>query len=350
MVDFAGFKMPVHYNTKKGGIIQEHLAVRNKAGVFDVSHMGNFFISGAGASNFLDKVCTGSASGLATGKALYTLICNEQGCPLDDLIIYKVGEGSFYAIVNASNVEKDFAWMSAYCPVDVLFENRSEEFSIFALQGPEALSIFLDLAGQSADAMDNFSLGEFEWEGEKIQFSRTGYTGESGVEICPPNSKAISLWNALMEKGASRGLIPIGLGARDTLRLEMGYSLYGHELNEEINALESGLGWVVDFNKPDFIGKEALVKAKTEGLKKKLIGVKIFGKAIPRAGYKILKGRQEIGVLTSGTRSPSLGYGIGLGYIAAGTAKNGETVSLDIRGKAEPVELVRRQFYQKTPA
>ncbi len=344
MSEFAGFSMPILYN----GIIAEHEAVRQRAGIFDVSHMGNFFISGPGACKFLDRLCTGNIQGLKEKTALYTLICNAQGCPLDDLIVYRLAPDSFKIVANASNIQKDFNWLSQNCPQDVCLQDKSDAYAILALQGPLAIAIFSHVMDRDISGMSSFAVEEFSCNCGQGYFARTGYTGEDGVEIFIPNADTELMWNRIFERGCSYGLVPAGLGARDTLRLEMGYSLYGHELNEEINALEAGLAWVVDFQKDSFIGKDALTNIRERGLVRKLVGLEMVNKVVPRSGYTVFSVHgQPIGSVTSGTLSPSMGKGIALAYVQNDSAKLGLEVHVDIRGHRQTAIVVGRKFYSR---
>jgi aminomethyltransferase len=339
MAEFAGYDMPIQYT----GIVEEHLAVRNQAGLFDVSHMGNFDIKGPGAAEFLDSMLTGNVGALPSGKVLYTVLCTPDGAAVDDLFVSKVAGGFYQMVVNASNIEKDFQWLRSHAPAAVELVNRSETTAILALQGPQAMAILDSVARPACGDMESFTLRQVEINGVKFWLSRTGYTGEDGVEMYPAAEKAGMIWDVLMERGKDKGLRPAGLGCRDTLRLEMGYSLYGHEINDKTNVLEAGLGWVVDLNKAFFIGRDALVQSKAAGLKRKLAGLLMQEKAIPRAGFKIVVNGQPAGEVTSGTQSPGLGKGIALGYVPV-SVKMGDTVQVDIRGRLANAQVVKRKF------
>ncbi|MFH1761822.1 MAG: glycine cleavage system aminomethyltransferase GcvT, partial [bacterium] len=274
-------------------------------------------------------------------------ICNENGCPIDDLFVYNINDNIFMMVVNASNIDKDFKWLLSHKIPGADISDESENYSILALQGPNAVSIFSNVIERDVSSMESFSLSSFDCKGTKTFFSRTGYTGEDGVEIYVKSEDSPDLWGKIFKAGHSCGLVPAGLGARDTLRLEMGYSLYGHELNEEINALEAGLAWIVNLDDHEFIGRESLVKAKMDGLRYKFIGLEMVSKAIPRAGFKLFSNGKEIGYITSGTHSPSLKKGIALGYVNAGSVKSGDIIEVDIRGRREQACVVKRKFYNK---
>lgn len=345
IVEFAGWEMPVQYT----GVADEHKTVRASAGLFDVSHMGTFEISGKDAASFLDYLTPTNNSGLTAGQAQYSLLLKENGTIIDDIIIYRLGNEKFFMVANAGNVEKDFNWIKNHIKGEVSLTNLSDRYTLLALQGPKASEILSKLTTDNIGAIKIFHLAEVEIKGNgKILISRTGYTGEDGFEIFAEKDSAAKLWKTLLETGKEDGLKPIGLAARDTLRLEMKYTLYGNEISEDTNALEAGLRWVIKFKKPArFIGKEALNKIREEGLKRKLIGFKMLDKAIPRHGYDILSNGQKAGFVTSGTFSPSLEIPIGIGYVNANLAEPGTKISVDIRGKERLAEVVKTPFYKK---
>jgi aminomethyltransferase len=345
IIDFAGWEMPVQYT----GIADEHKAVREFTGLFDVSHMGTFEISGKDAAEFLDYLTPSDISKSADGKATYSLLLKENGTIIDDIIIYRFSEKKFYMVVNASNLEKDFGWIKKHLKGEVNLTDRSKDFTLLAIQGPKTAAILSKVTNTDLSTIKKFHLAEINIKGVgTATLARTGYTGEDGFEMFVTADKATKLWNTLIEIGKDDGLKPIGLAARDTLRLEMKYALYGHELSEDTNALEAGLRWIIKFKKSsDFIGKEALKKIRSEGVKRKLVGFKMVERAIPRHGYAIVCDKRTVGRVTSGTFSPSLGEPIGIGYVEAGLAGLGTKFSIDIRGKERLAEVVETPFYKK---
>ncbi len=338
MAEFAGYDMPIQYS----GIVDEHLSVRKNAGVFDVSHMGNLFLNGPGVDNFLQKMLTLDMSNVKTGDAVYTLLCNDKGGAIDDLILYCLKPGSYMLIVNASNIEKDFIWLKEHNSEGCSLIDRSSELSILALQGPKAAGIMDNATGGLFSPMKPFTVAEnIMIAGQKAIVARTGYTGEDGCEIVVENNGASAIWDYLLANNVK----PIGLGARDTLRLEMGYTLYGHEINMDTNVLEAGLGWIVKLDKKDdFIGKQALVESLKTGLKRKLIGLVAEDKGIPRAECGVYLGDTRIGQVTSGGHSPILGKGIALAMVEAENAARGNLVEIDVRGKRLLSKVVKRKF------
>lgn len=343
LVDFAGWEMPVQYS----GVIDEHLAVRSAAGLFDVSHMGEVEIRGPGALAFVHYLTPNDASLLTDGKAQYSLLCNERGGVVDDIIVYRHSNEHLLIVVNASNREKDLQWIKSHAPADVVIDDRSDDFALLALQGPASFTILSKLCTISLESIPPFGFREVSIAGRHgCVIARTGYTGEPGVEIfCPPGD-ASAIWTALLETGHPLGLKPAGLGARDTLRLEMAYSLYGQELTDETNPLEAGLSWVVKLKKSDdFIGKRALQEIAERGLTKKLTGFQLIERGIPRSHYAISDGKKVIGEVTSGTMSPSLQQPIGLGYVPVDVAAPGKKFSIDIRGSLREAVAVTTPFY-----
>jgi aminomethyltransferase len=338
MAEFAGFDMPIQYS----GIVNEHMAVRKAAGVFDVSHMGNFFLEGPEVVHFLQKMLTLDMGAVKTGQAVYTLLCYENGGAVDDLILYAVRPGYYMLIVNAANVEKDLNWLLEHKREKCTLVNRSDDLAILAVQGPNAPAVIDAASGGRFSALKPFSVTEgFSIAGQNAIVARTGYTGEDGCEIIVENSGAAAVWDYLLEKGVK----PAGLGARDTLRLEMGYTLYGHEITAETNVLEAGLGWIVKLDKKDdFIGKRALVDSKRAGLKRRMAGLLASDKGIPRAGCDVFKGGDVVGAVTSGGHSPVLGKGIALALVDSKSAELGQALEVDVRGRRLPVAVVRRKF------
>jgi glycine cleavage system T protein (aminomethyltransferase) len=346
LVEFSGWEMPVQYS----GILDEHRAVRERAGLFDVCHMGEFHIEGPGALDFLQGLVPNNVARLADGQALYTQICNEQAGTLDDLLIYRLADARYMAVVNAGTMESDWAWFSKQAAghADMTLSNDSDTTGLIALQGPRALEILQPLTATELGAIAYYHFAEGTVAGISCLISRTGYTGEDGFELYCASGDVVTLWRALLEAGAPHGLIPAGLGARDTLRLEAGYCLYGHELNEQISPLEAGLGWSVKLEKGhDFIGREALLAQKQQGLPRKLVGIELRDRGVPRADYVILRDGKPIGALTSGTVGPTLGKAIGMGYVSPENAAPGTEIAIDIRGKAVPAAIVPLPFYKR---
>lgn len=342
IVDFAGWEMPIQYT----GVKEEHLAVRKNAGLFDVSHMGTFEISGKNAASFLDYLTPSNNSELLAGKAQYSLLLKETGCPIDDVIIYRLENDRFFMVVNASNLEKDFTWIKEHLKDEVELKNLSNDFCLMAIQGPKTEKILSKLTDSDLKNIKTFHLDYINLKNAgKTLVARTGYTGEDGFEIFAAKNSAVQIWNSLIEAGNEDGIKAVGLGARDTLRLEMKYSLYGHELTEETNALEAGLKWVIKLKKPvDFIGKMTLKNIQEQGSNRKLIGFKMLDKAIPRHGYEIKADGNIIGTVTSGTFSPSLEIPIGIGYVEKDFSKIGSKIIIDIRGRERQAEVVKTPF------
>lgn len=328
---FGGFLMPVRYSSD----IEEHMAVRNGVGVFDVSHMGEFKVEGPQALDLIQRITSNDASKLVDGQAQYTCLPNEQGGIVDDLIVYKIKDNDYFIVVNASNIEKDWNWFSKYNTKGATLKNLSEDLCLFAVQGPKATGILQKLTKTDLSAIKyyHFAMGEFAGVSGVIM-SNTGYTGAGGFEIYVNKAHAEKVWNAIFEAGKNENIKPIGLGARDTLRLEMGFCLYGNDINDTTSPLEAGLGWITKFTK-DFTNSANLKKQKEQGVKKKLVGFKMIDKGIPRHDY-ILKDASgnEIGKVTSGTQSPMLGIGIGLGYVTTEHASPGSEIYVDVRGRA----------------
>lgn len=344
IVEFAGWLMPVQYS----GVIEEHNAVRNNVGIFDVSHMGTFRISGKNAYSFLQKMIPNDLDKIKVGKAIYTQFCKEAGTVIDDLIIYYLQEELFYMVVNASNIEKDFSWLQQNLDSDVVLENIADRMAVLAVQGPLAQKTMAKLCSDNLDEITSFSLLKTNIAGSEVLLARTGYTGEDGFEVIFDNTNALKVYDVIFEAGQEFGIKPIGLGARDTLRLESNLPLYGHELNESTTPLEAKLGWSVKLNKNDFIGKNALVKQKNEGLSKVLIGLKSTSRAIPREGYEIVFEEKVIGKITSGTFSPTLNYPIALGFVEnIKEFEIGSRLEVIIRGKNHDLEVIKLPFYKR---
>ena len=330
MVPFAGYNMPVRYSSD----IEEHKAVREGVGVFDVSHMGEFMVTGPKALELIQKITSNDASKLANGQAQYSCFPNDKGGIVDDLIVYKFVDNKYMLVVNASNIEKDWAWINQHNTMGANVENISDDISLFAIQGPKAIEAVQSLTSVNLSEIKfyHFVVGEFAGVDDVI-ISGTGYTGAGGFEIYVKNENAEKVWSAIFEAGKHMNIKPIGLGARDTLRLEMGYCLYGNDINDNTSPLEAGLGWITKFSK-DFINSDNLKKQKETGVAKKLIGFVLQEKGIPRSQYPILNGEGEtIGEVTSGTISPSMGIGIGMGYVQTAYSTPGTEIYISVRNK-----------------
>lgn len=346
LVEFGGWDMPVQYS----GIIEEHQAVRTKAGLFDVSHMGEFKVEGRDALAFLQYLVPNDVSRLAVGQALYTQLCRPDGTTIDDLLIYHLAEEQYMLVVNAANIDKDYAWIESHAQkfANVTLSNQSDTTALIALQGPLATSILQPLADIKLDEIKYYHFAPGQVSGIRCLISRTGYTGEDGFELYGPSVDAVELWQTLLEAGKPQGLLPAGLGARDTLRLEAAYCLYGHELDDETNPLEAGLGWTVKLKKSsEFIGRGALQQAKEQGLKKRLVGIELLERGVPRSGYAIYDGEQRIGVLTSGSHGPTVQKSIGLGFVDPAHTSAGTRVQIEIRGKRVAAQVVALPFYKR---
>lgn len=344
MVPFAGFSMPVQYE----GVNAEHETVRNGVGVFDVSHMGIFKISGPNALSLIQKVTSNDASTLVDGKAQYCYFPNEKGGVIDDIITYRVNKEEYLMVVNASNIEKDWNWVTSHNDVNATVENLSDGYSILAIQGPKAIEAMQSLTAVNLADIKfyNFVIDTFAGV-PNVVISATGYTGSGGFEVYVKNEDIETVWTKVFEAGANWGIKPIGLAARDTLRLEMGYCLYGNELNDEISPLEAGLGWVTKFTK-DFVNSENLKAEKEAGIKNRLVGFELIGKGIPRHDYEIVDAEGNvIGKVTSGTQSPSLGKGIGMGYVPVALAAEGSQIFIRIRKNDVEAKVVKTPFYKK---
>lgn len=344
MVEFADWDMPVQYM----GIKDEHLAVRNAAGLFDVSHMGEIEITGPGALALVQHISTNDASTMIDGKAQYSLMLNERGTVVDDVIIYRFTQERFIIVVNASNIEKDFQWIRKHANNNVAVTNRSDDYALIAFQGPKAPEVLQGLTEIDLPSIKRYHFSSGMVAGIKdVIFARTGYTGEDGFELFCDPSDAPALWIALLNAGKSLGVKPAGLAARDTLRIEMKYSLYDHEISEETNPYEAGLGWVVKMgDENNFYGKDVLVEIKKQGIKRRLVGFTMIDRAIPRQGYSIVKDGNTVGEVTSGTMSPSLDIPIGIGFVPPDMRAVGTRFHIDIRGKLREAEVVETPFYK----
>lgn len=343
MVDFAGWAMPLQYSS----IIEEAKAVRESIGIFDVSHMGEFFVKGVDTEKFIDKVITNSFSALKSGEVCYSPMCNENGGIIDDLLVYKISPQNAMIVVNAANISKDFEWLKKQAEgyrVEII--NVSDETALIAVQGPKVEEILQDISQVILKDIEYYSFVEGRINGIKALISRTGYTGEDGFEMYVKPDASIPLWRKILEIGTTAGIKPCGLGARDILRLEASYMLYGNDIDDSTTPLEAPLSWTVKFDKENFIGKEALLNQKEKGLEKVLKGFEIQSRSIARHGDKIFKDDEEVGYITSGTKSPTLGKSIALGYIKKEKAKPGEEFVVKSHKKELKAKIVKLPFYR----
>jgi aminomethyltransferase len=341
MVPFGGWEMPVQYS----GILAEHTAVRERVGLFDISHMGEFLVAGPNAERALNGLLTNDVSKLVVGRAQYTLMCNEGGGVVDDLIIYRIEPSVYLVIVNAGNIENDFEWMNTKATVSAVIENQSDRYAALALQGPAAEKLF-----DFSAALPHFHIQRHAVFGKECWVARTGYTGEDGFEIFCEATDAPHLWRMLLAKGEPFGIKPCGLGARDTLRLEMCYPLHGNDLTDETTPLEAGLGKFVALDKGAFIGSEVLAEQKAKGVGRKLVAFTMAGKSPPpRPHYAVLANGRKVGEVTSGTQSPTLGIGIGMGYVETPAATVGGTIEIEVRGKNFPAVIQKKPILKKGP-
>jgi aminomethyltransferase len=345
LVDFGGWHMPVQYV----GILDEHKAVREAAGVFDISHMGEFYVSGANAADFLNGLLTNDVSKLAVGQGQYTLMLNEQGGVIDDLILYRLHETEFFLVVNASKIDEDRKWILKHLPEGMGFFDKSESTSAVALQGPRAVEIARSFLGAGWPEPKRNEITGYSWNCQSILAARTGYTGEDGIELFFDSEIAESFLFALLEAGKPFGLKPCGLGARDTLRLEACLPLNGNDLSDKRTPLEAGLSFFVSLTKDaSFPGKDVLLRQKSEGLTEKLVAFRLKDKGPPpRPHYLLFQGATQVGEVSSGAPSPTLGYGIGLAYVRADCAEPGTSLELEVRGTRVPVEVVKKPFYKR---
>lgn len=343
LVPFAGYNMPVSYE----GVNAEHETVRNAVGVFDVSHMGEFIIEGPNALELIQKVTSNDASKLVDGQAQYSCFPNDKGGIVDDLIVYRLKADQWLLVVNASNIDKDWDWISSHNTMGAAMKNLSENYSLLAIQGPKAIEAMQSLTSEDLSAIKFYTFKVSDFAGiEHVIISATGYTGSGGFEIYCKNSEVEQVWTKVMEAGANFGIKPIGLAARDTLRLEMGYCLYGNDINDTTSPLEAGLGWITKFTK-DFINSENLKKEKERGAQKRLIAFELEERGVPRQGYDIVDNNgKKMGEVTSGTMSPSLGKGIGMGYVPTLFKDPGTRIYIQIRKNAVPATVVKLPFYK----
>ncbi|WP_342525450.1 glycine cleavage system aminomethyltransferase GcvT [Chryseomicrobium sp. FSL W7-1435] len=339
-IDFGGWDLPVQFSSIK----EEHEAVRTKAGLFDVSHMGEVWVSGADSEAFIQNLITNDVTKLTVGKALYAAMCYEDGGTVDDLLVYKFAEDKFLLVVNASNIEKDVDWMKQHLSGDVTVDDQSNDWGLLALQGPVAQHVLQQLTETDLSELKFFHFTEGQVDGKEVIISRTGYTGEDGFELYAKNDALPHLWKSLLSTGQQAGVVPAGLGARDTLRFEACLPLYGQELNKDISPLEAGIGFAVKTAKDAFIGKDAIVE---KGKPRKSVGIEMLDKGIPRHGYKVFSGEQEIGEVTTGTQSPTLKKNIGLALVASEFTEQGQQVEVEIRGKRLKAVVVPTPFYKR---
>ena len=339
MVPFAGYNMPVLYTN----LIEEHHCVRNNVGVFDVSHMGEFFLSGEKALDLIQYVTSNDASKLVDGKVQYSCLPNATGGIVDDLLVYKIRDNEYLLVVNASNIDKDWNWISAHNTFGVNMVNASNDYSLFAVQGPKAAGVLQRLTSVDLASMPYYTFKIGQMAGfDDVIISNTGYTGAGGFEIYVKNENALAMWNAIFAAGEPEGILPVGLGARDTLRTEKGYCLYGHDIDDTTSPIEAGLGWITSFNK-DFIMKDHHAAIKAAGPSKKLVGFEMIDRGIPRQHYPIVNAAGDvIGEVTSGTQSPTLAKGIGMGYVA--TSHTDAEIFISIRDKAVKASIVKMPF------
>jgi aminomethyltransferase len=343
MVPFAGYEMPVQYS----GVVDEHRTVRSAVGLFDVSHMGEVEFRGPGASETVDRIVTNHVSRLDDGQACYTVMCKEDGGILDDLVVYKYSSERVLICVNAANRQKDVQWMKAFASAECAIEDTSETWAQIAVQGPKAAELVAQVTSPDPTGLSSYRFIEGSAEGAPALLARTGYTGEDGFELYVPAERAETVWGSLIERGAPLGVKPAGLGARDSLRLEMCFPLYGNDIDETTQPYEAGLGWVVKLKKPaEYPGKEALRTAKAKGSRRKLVPLELET-GIARGGYPVVVDGQPAGRVTSGTKGPSVGRSIALAYVPATHSAAGSQVEIEIRGTVRPARVVERPFYRR---
>lgn len=345
-IDFGGWELPVQFSSIK----EEHEAVRTKAGLFDVSHMGEIFVSGEGSLEFLQKLVTNNVSKIKDGQAQYTAMCYEDGGTVDDLLVYKRADNDYLLVVNASNIEKDFEWMQKNAGDGVVLKNESENYGLLAFQGPAAAGILQRMTDEDLSAIRPFRFkSDVEIAGYPVLLSRTGYTGEDGFEIYASPEAVVALWDKILEEGKEDGALPAGLGARDTLRFEACLALYGQELTKDITPLEAGINFVVKLDKEqDFNGKATLAAQKADGVPRKLVGIEMIDKGIPRHGYKVFANGEQIGEVTTGTQSPTLKKNIGLALVTSEFAELGTELEVEIRNKRLKAVTVETPFYKRS--
>ena len=345
MIPFGDWLMPVQYS----GIMDEHQAVRKNVGVFDISHMGQLTATGPQAGPWLNEMLTNNIDKLEVGTGQYTFLLNEKGGIIDDLIVYRTAPEEFLLVVNASRTDEDFAWLQKHLENKAELQNRSADYGGLAIQGPRIIELLQALVGQEAELPARNQITEFDYDGINLSIARTGYTGEDGVEVFFPAEAAAKVWTDVLAKGEALGIRPCGLGARDTLRLEMCYPLNGSDLSPEHNPIEAGLGFFVDLKKPKFIGREVLAQAKESGTASRLVPFRMKSKGPPpRPHYSVWREAEQVGEVTSGTLSPSLNEGIGMAYVASADAKTGSELEIEIRGQRLPAVIEKKPFYKKS--
>jgi aminomethyltransferase len=343
IVDFAGWEMPVDY----GGVVEEHLNVRTHAGLFDVSHMGELLVEGKDAEAVIQSLTPNDVSRLVDGQAHYSALTTETGCFVDDVLVYRRAENRYLVVVNASNIDKDFAWIESRAEGEVELTNASDDYALMALQGPKAQAILAPLTNLDLAAMKYYRFADGEVLGEKAIVSRTGYTGEDGFEVMVACDLGEKIARGLLEKGASEGLKPVGLAARDTLRLEAKMALYGNDIDDEHSVLEADLGWIVKWNKGDFVGREALAEQKEHGVARKLVGFEMIDRGIARHGYPAFVDGKSTGIVTSGSFVPYLEKNIGLAYLPTDACGEGTELEVEIRGRRASARVVPTPFYKR---
>lgn len=343
IVDFAGWQLPVQYS----GLMDEHRAVRSAAGLFDVSHMGEFKLTGAGAENLLQRLTPNDVSKLAPGRIHYSGLLTDAATYVDDLLVYRLAPEEFMLVVNAANCEKDFTWIEERLAGDVDLQDVSDDHALLALQGPQAETILSQLTDLDLPAIRYYRFAIGEVAGIRTLVSRTGYTGEDGFELYLPPEDAAAVWDRLLEVGGPAGLIPAGLGARDTLRLEASMALYGHEIDDTTTPLEAGLGWVVKMAKSEFLGRDILARQKEDGVARQLVGFEMVGRGIARQGYPVVANGEAVGSVTSGSFSPTLEKAIGMGYVPVTLASPGTEIEIQVRKNRIPAAIVPMPFYKR---
>ncbi len=340
IVNFSGWAMPVYYS----GIIAEHQWTRQHCSIFDVSHLGEIRVKGSGAFLFLQKRLTNDLNTLKDGRILYNILCDEKGLAVDDILVYQAEKNNYYLIVNAASIETDYGEFLKYADPSVDIKNNSDETACVAVQGPKAESILEKIFGFKLKPLGYYSFKEEKFLNRSVWISRSGYTGEDGFEIFSSNETTLSVWDKLINAGEKEYILSAGLGSRNTLRLEAGNALYGNDLDRTTTPLEAGLGWAVSFTKGDFVGRGALLAQKEKGLSRKLAGFKMLDRSIAREHYPIFKDGRQIGIVTSGSFAPSVNANIGLGYVEAGLEKPGTEIEIEIHGRLEKAEIVKRPF------
>jgi aminomethyltransferase len=356
MVSFAGWLMPVQYTS----IVEEHLAVRNNVGVFDISHMGQFIVAatpssqnvgGQGAATWLNRMLTNNADKLDVGMGQYTFLLNDRGGIIDDLIVYRIDEQKYLLVVNAAHADEDFVWLQSHLTetgAACQLTSRSTDFGAVAIQGPRVVELFRALFGKAVELPERNHIVDVPFNTTSVSVARTGYTGEDGIEVFFPANNAVNFWSAALERGKPLGIKPCGLGARDTLRLEMCYPLNGSDLSPDRNPIEAGLGFFVDLAKPDFVGRDALLKTKEFGPREKLVSFRMKAKGPPpRPHYAVFRNGERIGEVTSGTLSPSLNWGVGMAYVSSAHAKIGAEIDIEIRAQKFPATVEKKPLYRK---